>query len=104
MTKLESSNLPRARERLQALVLQLEAEQITLAGVAEQISLIIREDLMQRTPMSHAAPRRRTMTKRLAHEILDYKRRHPDMANGEVGDLFNVDGGRVSEILGGRYL
>lgn len=58
-------------------------------------------DRMVRRKPKHrvAKATRRSLTPELAAEIREYKRLHPTMANRDVGEVFNVDGGRVSEAI-----
>lgn len=46
-----------------------------------------------------ARSRRRSLTPELAVDIRAYKAKHPEMSCVDIGAVFNVNGGRVSEAL-----
>lgn len=85
------SDIPQARARLHAVLEQLE--QLT-----QEVTEI--EALMYKTFTKPRAPVRSVkMTKQLAKVIADFARRNPTMSSQQIGDIFNVNPGRVSQAL-----
>lgn len=73
-----------------------------LRGVQEQLVIILHE---AQPKASHTKSRSKRnaktnpMTPELAQKILDFGRSHPDWTKKAIADRFNVNSGRVSEIL-----
>lgn len=90
------------RERV--LVLAKRAE--TISAQAHDISteMVALEQLLYRKKGKHPrAPRTAlTITPAMAKGIRKMKADNPEMANRDIGLLYGVDGGRVSEVLNGR--
>jgi hypothetical protein len=53
------------------------------------------------SPTRRAAVKATRMTPTLARRIRRYAAHHPDKSQREIGVVFNVDGGRVSEAVRG---
>lgn len=49
-----------------------------------------------------AAPRKRYVTRKLRNEILAYAKQYPDAHQADIAAWFDVNPGRVSEILNGK--
>lgn len=58
-------------------------------------------DLTKRHFGGRAPPQSREVTFELAQQIMDYKVSHPDLTLSKIGAKFNINQGRVSEILTG---
>lgn len=67
---------------------------------ARGIRMIVKE--MERRPaVKVARVKARPVTPELRNRIRAYAAAHPDMPNRDIGRVFGVDGGRVSEALAG---
>lgn len=60
------------------------------------------EELKRRPPVKRASPRARGVTPELAERVRLYALAHPTTPNRDIGHHFDIDGGRVSEILAGK--
>lgn len=56
----------------------------------------------RRPPVRKATPRRRRMTRLLVLLIRDYANKHPGLDHMAIAAKFNVNPGRVSEVLAGK--
>jgi len=94
------SNVPKARSYVQSALDALQKGDITTAKkfLVEALPLMIREQYF-RQPV---APTARKVTPQIAAEVKDYVDKHPNVTFREVGRLFHIDGGRVSEIMNGK--
>ena len=59
------------------------------------------EELKRRPAVRVSRTKADHSTRKLRAEIRAYAAAHPDMLNREIGQVFNVDSGRVSEALAG---
>lgn len=98
------SNIPAARKRINSLVTYvannpdaLEADQI----LAELID--IEGMLHRKPPVRKAGAQSQTMTPELAASIRAFAIRNEGMTFQAIGQRFNVNGGRVSEVLNGEH-
>jgi len=64
------------------------------------IRLIVKE-LWRRPAVRQSRAKADPATRKLRAEIRAYAKAHPEMLNREIGLVFNVDSGRVSEALAG---
>lgn len=87
------SKIPQARERIQALHLLLEAAVGELCEIEEM--------LYRKKAVRKAAVRSRRMTPELAAQIQAFATRNSDASLQEIATRFNVNAGRVSEVLHG---
>lgn len=96
----QSSDIPQARARLREVAHGLIPIH---PGYAAEIIRII-NNLMWRhcTPIPVARAKRPALTPHMAAQIRVVKANNPDMLQDEIGRLFNVPGGRVSEALAGH--
>jgi hypothetical protein len=74
--------LPEVRKRLYALAKELRR---------------LANETKRRKPLHRAKPRARKMTPNLRRQIRRFVAYNPDMSNRQIGRIFKVDGGRVSE-------
>jgi hypothetical protein len=91
------SDIPRARELLNT-ALECEAPDNIKHHVREALELMTRQ-----SPIKRAAAMARTMDADLVRKIKATVRRLPNRSNREIGSMFNVDGGRVSEVMNGKW-
>ena len=91
------SNIPEARQRLAQLSAELKAD--GKDGYAAEIDQII--DMMHRKRIKRvrASTTSHKITPYLATEIELFCRRRPEISNQRVAEIFNVNQGRVTEIL-----
>jgi len=59
------------------------------------------EELWRRPAVRQSRAKADPSTRKLRAQIRAYAAEHPDMLNREIGRVFNVDSGRVSEALAG---
>ena len=58
------------------------------------------DSMYRRTPdYPRAKAERGSLTRDLAIKIRNFKRKNPEMCNRDIGLIFDVDGGRVSEAI-----
>lgn len=73
-----------------------------LRHIAKEIEraegMMYRADSKRRAPMT-----RRRVSKALAKEVKDFVRLHPEMPQEQIAARFNIDGGRVSKIINGKF-
>jgi uncharacterized protein Smg (DUF494 family) len=86
------TKIPRARELLEQALDQLS---VARASIEEALSL------MTRITTRKASRKSQRMTPELANRIRVYANNHKAMSYRAIGNVFNVDGGRVSEIVRG---
>lgn len=61
------------------------------------------EALYRSPPVSRAKPTSQPKTPELGKKIRAYKADHPHLKQREIAQVFNVDGGRVSEALNNKF-
>ena len=61
------------------------------------------EALHRSPPVSRAKPTSQPKTPELGKKIRAYKAQHPHLKQREIAQVFNVDGGRVSEALNNKF-
>lgn len=95
------SNIPAARKRIIAIAAQMR-------GLANEATRLV-EELHEAEGMMHKnftkpkAPATSTaMTPELADAIWYYAKANPKATQHDIGAIFNVNPGRVSEALSGR--
>lgn len=93
------SNIPEACDDLMNIAQELR--DLKLLSLARRIERIVRYK-MKRASGPRAEPHRRPMTPELKKEILEYHRSHPKEAQDKIAERFNVNQGRVSEIIRGK--
>ncbi len=81
--------IPEIRARLHELAVALGCKE--LHDLAEATR--------RRSAKKRAASVRQSLTPTLAKKIRAYVAQNPNMSNREIGNVFNVDGGRVSEAI-----
>lgn len=95
------SDIPRARELLATTARRLELGTITTSMAARMIRLSLQ--LMTReSPVRKAPTRPRFISKKLKADVIAYAAAHPDAHQVDIGQVFNINPGRVSEILTGK--
>lgn len=84
--------IPEVRERLIELAAELNCPEL----------LTLAEELKRRPPVKKAHPISAAMTDNIRDQIRMFATLNPHLTNRAIGNLFNVDSGRVSEILAGK--
>lgn len=93
--------IPEVRKRLSALANDLRDSKTKPVTVARKLDFLVIE-LWRRKPRKQAAKAIRTpITPELKQEIRTFARKHKNMDQQEIGNHFNVNPGRVSELLSG---
>lgn len=95
------SNIPQARQNLTRLAKDLQIGRITKPQAAAAIRSAMRL-LTRESPVRRAAVKRRNITAKLKAEIIAYANSFPDAQMADIAEWFNVNQGRVSEILNGK--
>ena len=70
-----------------------------LIRISNEISVAL--SLMTRSVKPNGRTRRAKVTSSIVQGVLDMKEANPEMHYDEIGEYFNINGGRVSEILNG---
>lgn len=83
--------------QIRARMMKLGREAIELGD--ELIALA--EATRRRPPVKRAPTTSPSLTPELAAQIRRYALQHPDVPNREIGALFGVDGGRVTDAMRG---
>ena len=94
-----STNIPKARKLLEQSTLTLKEDTLFSAGDAIKL---INEALSLMTRKVNKIPsktKRRKVTDAIIYGVLWFNNKYPDLSCNEIGDAFDVDGGRVSEII-----
>jgi len=91
------TDIPRARSILEE-VLKLELDDHARDKVEEALSLMTRSYVKQRS-RSEARP----VTKQIAEDVLAYYKYNPEASCKQIGNIFRINQGRVSEIIAGKY-
>ena len=95
------SNIPKAREMLRNVAAALNDGKVTGPSAALAIYAVL--PILTRDPPVRRAPvKRRPITRQLAAQICNYARQHADAHMDEIAVRFDVNPGRVSEILNGK--
>jgi hypothetical protein len=100
--------IPEIRDELTIMAAQLQEMAVNLAMDAEELQAKARNirtyvaELYRRPAVRRAPHTRAKVTPELKRQIKAYAADHPRMHMATIGRRFNVDGGRVSEILGGK--
>lgn len=91
------SDIPKARARLELLAGRLEylAHDKEAMEIREIIGLLIRVRPVK--PKTRA--KSRPMTPKLGREIRAHARANPDHSHQQIGEVFQINTGRVSEAL-----
>lgn len=94
------SDIPAARERINNLItyIQLEGRNTEWDQVVLELNAV--EALLYRKPpVRKAEAQSQSMTPELAASIRAFAKRNEHMSFQAIGQRFNVNGGRVSEVL-----
>ena len=94
------SNIPHAREILQAVAFDLKRNEISQKKAASIIASTL-PMLVRKPPVRRAPATKQRLTQKLIGEICVYARKNPDMQLQDIAERFDVNIGRVSEILSG---
>ena len=87
------SNIPHARELLKsALSMEMSREARSIVSEALQHMTRHRIKITARNEAN-------TVTRQIAEDVLRYYHRNPEMSCRAIGEMFNINGGRVSEII-----
>ena len=92
-----STDIPRARKELKEIASGLADRDAAAAIEAIVDTLMIRSFTGRKTPVKH-----RRMTDELAFEVRTFTNMHPTMSHEEIGRLFDINAGRVSEVMAGK--
>ena len=95
------SNVPAARTQLMRLAKDLQLGRITKPMAASEIRATMRL-LTRERAVRKATPRKRYVTRKLKAAILAYAKQYPDAHQSDIAAWFDVNPGRVSEILNGK--
>jgi hypothetical protein len=85
--------VPQVRKRLAELAVKHQIPELAVLSAG----------LYRRKPAAIAPSSSRSMTPELAAQILAYADQHPLMTQAEIGRHFDVNPGRVSEVLAGEH-
>jgi hypothetical protein len=91
--------IPEVRTELLKIADQLN--DIGLTKVASRL-IHLESELYRRKRLVRTAKKSKTITPLLKQQIRLYKQKHPDLSEQEIGVIFKVNAGRVSEALIGK--
>ena len=91
------SDIPRAREIIELAARMLDPDDPARAMLQVALPMLTRE-----APVRRAAIQKRKMTARLKAQICAYARQNPAAHLSDIAVHFNVNQGRVSEVLNGK--
>ena len=98
------SNIPKARDMLEDLIHDVcNGVQHTQAELYSRLGHI-KSHLYRKPPIRRADPQSAPMTPELAASIKAFAIRNKDMSFQAIGQRFNVNSGRVTEVLQGEHL
>jgi hypothetical protein len=93
--------IPLARDELMKIAAFLRT--FDMPGTAEQIEDIVNELMWRRGQKKRAArPKQVPITSDLVREVQAHLLLHPSKHDREIGQMYGIDGGRVSEISQGH--
>lgn len=94
-----SSQIPEARDRLNALADRIEYTHIARKKLADELRQIV-ADLMFRKPRRPKGKTRPVyLTKTKLSEIRDYAKRNPDLKPAKIASIFGTDPRRTEKAL-----
>lgn len=93
-------SIPEIREELWKLAVESRDLAERQAAIAERVHALANETF-RRTAKKHARAKARRVTPALREQVRAFAIANPGMPNRDIGREFNIDGGRVSEILHG---
>ena len=91
------SDIPRARE-----IIELAVQMLDLGDPARAMLQVALPMLTREVPVRRASIQKRKMTARLKTQICAYARQNPAAHLSDIAVHFNVNQGRVSEVLNGK--
>ena len=91
------SDIPRAREIIELAARLLDPNDPARAMLQVALPMLTRE-----APVRRAPTQKRKMTARLKAQICAYARQNPAAHLSDIAVHFNVNQGRVSEVLNGK--
>lgn len=92
--------IPEIRELIYELTAESQQLAKRQAQIAKQIAKLAKETT-RRSPTRKAPPKRTRITFAIREAIRDMVQSNPDMPYRDIAAYFDVDGGRVSEIVAG---
>lgn len=90
------------RPRLFEMASEIERGEYDMEDIADELRELA-EQTKRNPAVGYTRPKNRTMTPVLGRQVRAYKRLHPDKSHAEIGLIFRVNSGRVSEALNGRH-
>lgn len=93
--------LPEVQDRLFKLANQIALMRQAIDLMEAEVRTLARQ-ISRRPSLPHGARTSVPMTPEIKQKIRDYKRQHPDATHAVIGQVFKVNGGRVSEALRGK--
>lgn len=95
------SDIPKAREMLASIARKLEHQQVSSITAARLIRMSL-ELMTRESPVRKAPTRPRFISRKLKADVIAYAAAHPDAHQVDIGQVFDLNPGRVSEILTGK--
>lgn len=92
--------IPEISKRIKEISYSIESDYST---EAEELRYLA-EEMRRRPSTSRAAITSTPMTEELAQEIKEYHDANPGLSHQKIGERFNVNHGRVSEIINGKRI
>ena len=95
------SDIPQAREDLKTIAHKLR--EAGMSEFADHIELVVEFYMNRETVVRRAARTRTPMTAVLREQIKRLCEENPDATFDDIGRMVDVAGGRVSEVLHGKW-
>lgn len=96
------SDIPQGRRELRALARALERREVEADLAADIIREIVDDLLVREPPVRRAPDRYRRITPAMKAQIRAYAALYPAAHQVDIGQVFGINPGRVSEILTGK--
>jgi hypothetical protein len=96
------SNIPEGRRRLRELASRVLANDIAQVDAYAEIIDVIDQCLVREQPVRRAPARPRRITDEVKKRIKVFAAANPKAHQTDIGHVFGVNPGRVSEILTGK--
>lgn len=90
-----ASNIPEARMKLQQVLKECQIDEDARTLIEESISMTHRESYKRKKAEPTSSP----MTSQLRKDVADYYQRNPEEPTQSIANRFNVNAGRVSEVI-----
>ena len=100
MRVYKNKGIPWAREKILEIAEDLDDRGECLVAFRLRI---VELRMWRKYIKTRAKPTARRVTANIRDDVLEYLEEFPETSNRDIGRVFGIDGGRVTEILQGKY-